>query len=276
MHQTQGTFQGADNLPLFYQSWQPQGEARAIVAIVHGFGEHSGRHETIARPLVAAGYAVFAYDQRGHGHSPGKRGYINQWREFREDLAAFLNLLRQENGSRPLFLFGHSMGGLVVLEYTLHHTHNLAGVIASSPFLAEANLPAYLHTISRVLSRLWPGLNVSTGMDYSGISRDPAEVTRYAEDPLNHSSGTPRLGTEITAAIAWTQAHAPEWKIPLYIYHCTADKVIPIAGSRTFFSHVNAPDKQWREFEGGYHELHHDPCREEVFRYLREWLNAHS
>ncbi len=276
MHQTQGIFQGADNLPLFYQSWQPEGEPRAVVVIAHGFGEHSGRHETLARPLVAGGYAVFAYDHRGHGHSPGKRGYISQWREFREDLAAFLNMIRQENSSRPLFLLGHSLGGLIALEYALRHVHNLTGVIASSPFLAEANLPAHLHFISRVLSRLWPGLNVSTGMDYSGISRDPAEVKRYADDPLNHSLGTPRLGTEITAAIAWTQTHADEWKIPLYIYHGTADKVIPIEGSRTFFAHVTTPDKQWREFEGGYHELHHDPCREEVFRYLLEWLNAHS
>ena len=244
MHQTQGTFYGADNVPLFYQSWQPDGEPRGVVAIAHGFGEHSGRHETIARPLVAEGYAVFGYDHRGHGHSPGKRGYINQWREFREDLAAFLNMIRQENSSRPLFLFGHSMGGLIVLEYALRHANNLAGVVASSPFLAQANLPAYLQFISRVLSRLWPGLNVSTGMDTSGISRDPAEVKRYGDDPLNHSLGTPRLGTEITAAIEWTQAHALEWKIPLYLYHGTADKVIPIEGSRTFFSHVTAADKQ--------------------------------
>lgn len=276
MQQTQGTFQGAGNLPLFYQTWQPEEDSRAVVALVHGFGEHSGRHATIARPLVEAGYTVYGYDHRGHGHSPGQRGYISQWREFREDLGAFLNMIRQEQGMRPLFLFGHSMGGLVVLEYALHHPNNLAGVVTSSAFLTEPQLSPYRLALARALSRIWPGLNISTGDDFSSISRDPIEVKRYTNDPLNHSLGTPRLGTEITAAIAWTQAHANEWKLPLYMYHGTGDRLIPIIGSRTFFSHVTAPDVQWHEFEGGYHELHHDLCREEVFHHLITWLNQHT
>jgi len=276
MQQTQGTFQGAGNLPLFYQTWQPEGECRGVVALVHGFGEHSGRHETIARPLVESGFAVFGFDHRGHGHSPGKRGHINNWTEFREDVTAFLNMIRQENSARPLFLFGHSMGGLIVLEYALHHPNNLTGVIASAPLLAQGGVSPILVTLSRVLSRVWPGLNLNAGLDVNAISRDPVEVKRYQDDPLVHSLGTPRLATEIAEATAWTLEHAPEWKLPLYLYHGTGDRIVPIAGSRTFFGRVTSADKQWREFDGGHHELHHDLCQDEVLQQLTQWLIAHT
>ncbi|MBP7997895.1 MAG: lysophospholipase [Chloroflexi bacterium] len=275
MTHQQGIFKGAGGLPLFYQSWQPEGECRGVVALVHGFGEHSGRHETIARPLLAEGFAVYGFDHRGHGHSPGKRGFIQQWSEFRDDVAAFLNMIRQENVARPLFLFGHSLGGLIVLEYALHHPQNLSGVIASAPLLAQAGISPLLISLSKVLSRLWPGLNLDTRLDINGISRDSAEAKRYQDDPLVHSLGTPRLATGIAQATAWTLAHAPEWKLPLYVYHGTGDTIVPISGSRTFFAQVNIPDKQWREFAEGRHELHHDLCRDEVFHTLIEWLNAH-
>ena len=275
MTHQQGIFKGAGGLPLFYQSWQPEGECRGVVALVHGFGEHSGRHETIARPLLAEGFYVFGFYHRGHGDSLGQRGFITQWSEFRADVAAFLNMIRQENVARPLFLFGHSLGGLIVLEYALHHPQNLSGVIASAPLLAQAGISPLLISLSKVLSRLWPGLNLDTRLDINGISRDSAEAKRYQDDPLVHSLGTPRLATGIAQATAWTLAHAPEWKLPLYVYHGTGDTIVPISGSRTFFAQVNIPDKQWREFAEGRHELHHDLCRDEVFHTLIEWLNAH-
>jgi alpha-beta hydrolase superfamily lysophospholipase len=246
-----------------------------VLVIVHGFGEHSGRYMNVVNHLVPKGYAIYALDHRGHGRSPGPRGYINSWEEFREDVRAFVRRVAEREMGRPLFLMGHSMGGLIVLEYALHYPEGLKGVVASGPALAQVGVSPALMGMARVLSRIWPRFAMDTGLDATSISRDPEVVAAYQADPLVHSIGTARLGTEMTRAMLWTHEHAREWQLPLLIIHGSADRLVPPEGSHRFFENVPVADKEHIEYEGGYHEPHNDTHRAQVLADLERWLERH-
>ncbi len=275
MEHTEGTFRGAGGTELYYQRWRPDGAPRAVIAIVHGFGEHSGRYPNVVNHFVPRGYAVYGFDHRGHGRSPGKRGYINTWSEFRDDVHAFLQLVAEQEPNRPLFMLGHSLGGLIALEYVLRDPAGLRGVIASSPLLVQAGLSPVVITMAKVLSRVAPATAVKTGLDASTISRDPAVVKAYQTDPLVHSYGTPRLSTEITAAQNWTNAHACDMKLPFLLIVGSEDRLAPPAGGRKFFDAVTFADKQKLDYEGAYHETHNDIIAPQVMADLERWLEAH-
>jgi alpha-beta hydrolase superfamily lysophospholipase len=232
----------------------------------------------VVNHLVPRGYVVYGFDLRGHGRSPGPRGYISSWADYRTDVKAFLGMIREQDtlsAGRPLFLMGHSMGGLIVLQYALHHPDGLRGVIASGPILGQVGVSPLLLTLSRILSRIWPRLALSTGLDASAISRDPAVVKAYGEDPLVHSVGTPRLGTELEAAMERTMQRAADWQLPLLILHGGADRLAPAELSRLFFETVNVADKTRIEYEGGYHEPHNDTIHQRVVADLEGWLADH-
>ncbi|HHS96518.1 MAG TPA: alpha/beta hydrolase [Chloroflexi bacterium] len=275
MEHAEGTFQGFDGLELYYQRWQPEGQPRGVLAIVHGFGEHSGRYANVVRWLVPKGYAVYAFDLRGHGRSPGQRSYINRWAEYREDVRAFLGLVREQEPGRPLFLMGHSMGGLIVLDYALHYPEGLQGVIASGPALAQTGVSPFLMAVGRFLSRVWPRFTLDTQLDAAAISRDPAVVEAYVNDPLVHSTGTARLGAEMTETMRWVNEHAADLRVPLLILHGGADRLVPPEASRAFFERVALEDKTRYEYEGYYHEPHNDVGWERPLADLEAWLEAH-
>ena len=272
MEHSEGTFKGTGGMELFYQRWRPDEEPKATLAIVHGIGEHSGRYDNVVDILVPKRYAIYGFDHRGHGRSPGQRGHINAWAEFREDVRRFLEMVHNEEPDPPLFLMGHSLGGLIVLEYVLHHPEGLQGVVASAPGLSTEGLPAVLIALSKVLSRVWPSLSLATGLDAAGISRDPDVVETYKEDPLVHDKATPRLATEGPKAIRWTLDHAADLQIPLLIIHGTDDPIVPVEASRNFFDKVTVEDKEMREYEGFYHECHNDVGYEEPINDLADWL----
>jgi alpha-beta hydrolase superfamily lysophospholipase len=263
-------------MQLFAQAWLPEQPTRAVVALVHGFGEHGGRYTYLAEALTTAGYALSTFDHRGHGHSPGLRGHADRWDQFLTDIGASLEVAKALAPSAPLFLFGHSMGGLMALNYAIRSPEGLAGVIASAPLLAPPNVAPWMNYVSTVLSRVKPDFCVDTGVKPEVISRDPDEVKRYGEDPYVHGRASARLGTELRTAQAWTLAHAGELRIPLLLYHGSDDPLVPIAGSRTFFGNVKVADKQWIEWPGGYHESHNDLHRAEVFAAVVNWLGRHT
>jgi alpha-beta hydrolase superfamily lysophospholipase len=272
MEHLEAKFEGVDGLELYYQCWRPEGEPKAVLAVVHGFGEHSGRYGNVVDWFVPKGYAVYALDLRGHGRSPGPRGYINAWSEFRGDVKKLLELVHEREPDRPVFLLGHSMGGLIVLEYVLHHPEGLVGVISSGPVLAQAGVSPFLVLMSRVLSGIAPRLTLDTGLDATAISRDQAVVDAYVNDPLVHSKGTPRLGTEMTKAYEWTQAHAAEMSIPLLIVHGSVDRLAPPEGSRAFYDKVKFDDKERQVYEGYYHEVFNDIGKEKVLATVETWV----
>jgi len=275
MEHSEGTFRGSGRLVLYYQRWRPDGDARAVVAIVHGFGEHSGRYLNVVNSLTPRGYAICGLDLRGHGRSPGQRGHINEWGEYREDVRAFLQMVGEQEPGRPLFLLGHSLGGLIVLEYALRSPDRLQGVIASAPSLAQVSVSPFKILLARLLSCLWSRFTMEVGLEVSALSHDPAVVKGYREDPLVHGKGTARFGAESLRAMAWTNAHAADLHLPLLIVHGAADRVVSPEGSLAFFTHVTFADKKRREYPDAYHEVHNDTSREQMLTDLARWLERH-
>lgn len=276
MKHDEGFFRGAGGLRLYFQSWIPEEPARALLAIVHGFGEHSGRYVNVIHRLVPRGYAVYGMDLRGHGRSPGPRGHITRWGEYREDLRGFLGWIHREAyPGLSCFLLGHSMGGLIAAEYALRQPEGLKGLILSAPLLRQARISPFLFLLSRILSRVWPGFAMETKLDVTKLSRDPRVVKAYQDDPFVHGRGTARLGTEIGTTMTWTHAHAGHLQVPLLILHGGADQLVPKEGSRLFYENVRFSDKTRLEYPGGFHELHNDTISQRVLDDLGEWLEKH-
>jgi alpha-beta hydrolase superfamily lysophospholipase len=268
-----GTFQGAAGLSLYYQAWLPlNGAARAVLVNLHGLGDHSGLYPTIARHFPSRGIAVYAYDMRGNGRSPGQRAYLRSWEEYRGDLHAFLAQVRKWQPKLPIFLMGHSLGGLVVLDYALHYPAGLSGLIAAAPALGKVGVPPFLMALGRVMSRICPRFSLEVGMDLSGLARDPAVIQTVLTDPLFHRRGTARLSTEVTQAIERVQAQAEALAVPVLILHGSADRMVPPDGSREFFRKLRYPDREFREYPEGYHGLFADIGHEEVLGDVGRWM----
>ena len=276
MVHSEGTFAGDGGTKLYYQCWRPEGTAHAVLAIVHGIGEHSGRYMNVVNCLVPDGYAVYGFDLRGHGRSPGQRGFINAWSEFREDVHAFLKVVAQNEPNLPLFLMGHSLGGLIVLEYGLHYQEGLRGVIASGPAVGKVGISPFLFSLASALSRVYPQFSLGTGLDATAISRDASVVESYKADRLVHSKGSARLATEFASAQEWTLDHAGDWRLPLLILHGGADRLSSPEASRAFYERVTFPDKERIEYPGGFHEPHNDTLYPQATADLKRWLNAHE
>jgi len=271
----EGTFPGTGGLPLFYQAWLPAaGQPRAVLVNLHGLGDHSGLYPTLANYFPARGTALYAYDMRGNGRSPGQRAYLRGWHEYRDDLHAFLARVRDWEGDLPVFVLGNSLGGLVVLEHALHYPAGMDGVIAAAPPLGAIGVPPPLMALGRVMSRIWPRFSLEVGMDLSGLARDPSVVEAVVADPLFHRRGTARLSTEVTSAIARVQAGAPKFPVPLLILHGSDDRMVSPEGSRRFFARVHQPDREFREYPGAYHGLFADLNHQEVLEDVERWMGA--
>jgi alpha-beta hydrolase superfamily lysophospholipase len=270
-----GTFPGVAGLALYYQAWlPPSGSPRAVLVNLHGLGDHSGLYPTIASHFPSHGIAVYAYDMRGNGRSPGQRAYLRNWEEYRGDLHAFLAQVRKWQPGLPTFLLGHSLGGLVVLEYAIHHPAGLSGVIAAAPALGKVGVPPVLMALGRVMSKVCPRFSLEVGMDLSGLARDPAVIQTVLSDPHFHRRGTARLSTEVTETISRVQSQAASLTVPVLILHGSADRMVPPDGSREFFRKLQYPDRELREYPGGYHGLFADIGYPEVLGDVERWLEA--
>jgi alpha-beta hydrolase superfamily lysophospholipase len=272
----EGTFQGTGGLALYCQSWHPPEDPRGILAIVHGFGEHSGRYPNVVDYLLPRGYAVYGCDLRGHGRSPGQRGHIDGWEEYRGDVGAFLELIAEEEPGCPVFLLGHSMGALIVLDYVIRHPEGLAGTVLSSlPIDPVGVAKAHLVLIARLLSRLWPTFSLQVGLDTSALSRIPEVVRAYEEDPLVHGQASARWGTESLDIVEWLKAHAAELTIPTLVVHGEADRLDSLDGVRVLLQQAESTDKELRIYPGSYHEVHNDLDHEQMLSDLEGWLARH-
>ncbi|MBA3555177.1 MAG: alpha/beta hydrolase [Gemmatimonadales bacterium] len=245
-----------------------------MVINLHGLGDHSGLYPTLVDHFVARGFSVHGPDLRGNGRSPGQRAYIARWDMFREDLRCLLQLVRAEEPNVPLFLLGNSLGGLIALEYAIHHPEGLSGVIAASPPLGRLGIPAPLLFLGRVMSKVLPRFALRTGMDLGGLARDPVVTQTVLADPLFHRWGTARLSTEVAAAIARVHAAAPHFPLPVLVLHGGADRMVLPDGSREFIAAVGHPDRQLLEYPEAYHVLFADLGREQVLTDVERWAVA--
>ncbi|GAA4550903.1 lysophospholipase [Pseudonocardia xishanensis] len=258
---------------LFWQAWLPA-EPRGVVLLSHGLGEHSGRYAHVAEALVADGWAVYALDHAGHGHSGGRRvdGGIANW-------VPDLDLLRLHAAARhpglPLFLVGHSMGGLIALAYAEAHPEALAGLVLSAPALSKEAVHARLVPALLALGRIAPTLRLA-GIDAADISKDPEVVAAFHADPLTWKGyPTLRLGAGMFGIMDEVVARSRELTLPVLLQHGDADRITTVEVTRGLARTIGSADLTVEIYEGLWHEIYNEPEREGPITDLREWLAAH-
>jgi acylglycerol lipase len=262
-----------DGLQLFAQGWEPGGKVRAVICLLHGLGEHSARFAHLARFLLPTGYAILTFDLRGHGNSEGIRGHFASLDLVMQDVDELITATRERYSDVPVFLYGHSLGGILALIYVLRRKPDLAGVIISSPGLKTAleNQKAKI-ALARLLAVFAPALTLPSGLEPQALSRDPQVVADYIRDPLVHDRASLAFANAMLDAIQWTYAHAGEFHLPLLIMHGTADRLAYYQGSQEFARQVQG-DCTLKLWDGLYHEIHNEPEKGEVFAYLLHWLD---
>jgi alpha-beta hydrolase superfamily lysophospholipase len=273
MQHTEGHFRGAGGLELYRRRWQPESEPRAAVVLVHGVGEHSGRYMNVVGPLVEDGFAVYGYDQRGHGLSPGPRVHIDRWTEYREDLTAYMRLVAEQVADLPTIVYGHSMGSLVVLDYLLRRPSGIAGAIISGVAIEPVGVGSRATiAMARVLTHVLPHLSVDLGIDASALTRDPRAQEARAADPLVTSRATVRWGTESLDTVVRIKGGMAGIDLPLLVMHGGADSLNCPEGAKALFAAAPNADKTLRIYPGVYHEPHNDLGHEQVATDVKEWL----
>lgn len=272
----------ADGLALRLAPWPaPAGASRGLVLLVHGLGEHAGRHAHVAAALGTAGWAVLGYDQRGHGHSAGAQGDVAEPDSLLRDLAAVLDEARRRHAG-PLVLLGHSMGGLVAARFVAESlaaspaawARPVDGLVLSSPAL-DPGVNAMQRLLLAVVPRLLPHLRVSNGLRPEWISRDPAVVRDYVGDPLVHDRISGLLGRFIATEGQAVIDAAPGWRVPTLLMWAGADRCVRPAGSARFAASVPPDLLTSREWPALAHELFNEPEQAEVLTQLVTWLDHH-
>jgi alpha-beta hydrolase superfamily lysophospholipase len=272
MKHSDGRFTGEGQRSIYFQSWSPDGNPKAQLLLVHGAGEHSGRYQSFAQFFTERGYAVTALDHQGHGKSEGRPGYVNAFEDYLHDLA----LLHQQLEPRlPIFLVGHSMGGLIAANYLAQQKRDFIGAILSGPAIMTDLTPGKIQMLFlRLLAVLAPKLGM-TKLDAAGVSRDPEVVRQYVEDPLVfHGKMSARMVRELFNGMEQIQQGASRIALPLLILHGGADVLTSPQGSRFLHQHVSSADKTLTVYPGLYHEIFNEPERAEVLLDVLNWCEA--
>jgi alpha-beta hydrolase superfamily lysophospholipase len=276
VRQRRGTFSGVRGVPIAHREWLPAGDARGSVVIAHGINEHGGRYAHVARRLVRDGWLVAVIDHRGHGLSGGRRAAVERFDDWVADLDTYVRRVLL-GAPAPVFMLGHSLGGLIALVYALHHQHTLAGLVLSSPSVIPPKgvSPATLRT-GRVLSRVAANLPVMA-LRLDAVSRDPAVVTAYRDDPLVHLGKVrARTGAEILDAIAEVQRDIGELTVPVLCVQGTVDLLVDPGSARWVDEHTGSADHTLHIYDGLYHEVFNEPERDAVLDDVAGWLDAHA
>ena len=275
MKHIEGKFEGYKNLNLYYQCWLPSNEPRAILLVVHGLAEHSGRYMNIVNYFVRKGYAVYGLDQRGHGKSQGLRGYVERFSYFVSDIKTFLGIIRSKHRGAKIFIVGHSVGGTIATAYAVRHQDEFDGLVLSGAILkVGASVSSGLIIVARVLSLLLPKVGLDI-IDASAISQDKTVVDAYVDDLLVYRGRIrARLGAELIKAIQLLLPQMSKIYLPILITHGTADRLSDPRGSEILYDQVGSRDKTLKLYDGFYHEIFNEPGHEQVLADMETWLLA--
>ncbi len=275
MKSSERSLTASDQTNIQVKYWEPEASPKAIICLVHGFGEHSGRYQHVGKALTDAGYTVLAIDSRGHGKSAGPRGFIPSYEQYLDDIRLLLDTAKQQYPDQKIFLYGHSTGGGAVLRYVLEKRPDITGIISSSPWILLASDPGFLSRIVMwIFSFVRPKFTVNTGHTPGLLSRDPAVDEAFVADPLTHGSMTAALltgGLQNGHELLNRAADFPA--IPLLHLHGTADPITSYKASQTFSSHTPADTTTFVSFADAKHELHNDICQDELFETIISWLD---
>jgi acylglycerol lipase len=270
---TEETIRARDGTELFVRGWRPDGAARAVIVLVHGFKAHGGMFEDAAGELAQHGYAAYALDLRGHGRSAGERLYVDRFEEYVADVDAVVRLARSREPGLPIFVLGHSAGGVVSSAYAIEHQDELAGFICES-FAQEVPAPDAVLAIVKAISRVAPRAGVFD-LKADDFSRDPEFVERMKHDPLIPRRRYPsRTVAEMRRAEQRLDTSFQRITLPVLILHGTRDEVTRPHGSQRFYDTTGSTDKTLRLYEGHVHDLLNDVGKEQVLGEITEWIDA--
>lgn len=261
-------------LTIFLRCWSPQVDARGVVVIVHGFNSHSGEYEWVGRELAARGLSVYAPDLRGRGKSDGERFFVSSFAEWVRDVAAIVALARAREAGLPVFMLGHSAGGVVSCIYTLEHPSELAGLVCES-FAHEVPAPDFALAVFKGLSHVAPHAHV-VRLKNEDFSRDAQVVHAKNSDPLiAHEIQPTQTMAEMVRADERLRREFPLITLPVLILHGTADKATRPSGSQRFYETAGSRDKTLKLYDGHFHDLLNDIGKEDVLADITAWIGAH-
>jgi acylglycerol lipase len=270
---TEGSFAGVDGVKIFTREWQPAGEPRGVVVISHGLNAHSGLYEWAAQQFTANGLAVYALDHRGRGRSEGERFFVKKFAEWSEDLASFIDIVKQREPGLPVFLLGHSAGGVIACVYALEHQGEIAGLICED-FAYQVPAPDIALAIVKGVSHVAPRAHVLK-LKNEDFSRDPAVVAALNADPLIANESQPsETVAELARADELLKKSFRLITLPLLILHGTADKVTKPSGSKEFYENAGSSDKTLKLYEGHFHDLLADVGKQQVIADIQAWIDA--
>jgi acylglycerol lipase len=259
----------------YWQAWTVEAPA-GLVVLVHGLHEHGGRYRHVGQRLARSGYATFVVDHPGHGRSSGARGNIGSMAGTVDGVDQLARLAAERHPGTPLFVYGHSMGGLIALTYlTGAPDPRIRGAVISAPALDTGAATGAQRLVAPLLSRVLPNLGV-LALDADAVSRDPEVVRAYRTDPLNHTGKVrARTGAEMMLATVAIPARLPRLTLPVLVLHGGADRLVPTAASEVVAARAGSADVTRRVYDGLYHEPHNEPEQEQVLDDVVAWLDAH-
>lgn len=271
MGHSEFTWLSKDGLQFYAQEWRPDGDIRAAVGLVHGLGEHSGRYAHVAQFFNQNGIGVVAMDYRGHGRAAGTRGHAS-YDAVAEDIDHLLEETAKRYPGLPVFLYGHSLGGALVLYYGLKRHPGIQGVICTSPGLIPAQDPGGKILLAKIMAAVFPSFTMVNGLDVTGLSHDETVIKAYQADPLVHDKISARLGLDLVQNGQWIIAHAAEYPLPLLLLQGSADRLVNPSGAKQFAARADGK-VTFKLLEGWYHELHNEVEKEIVLGEMVNWID---
>jgi len=271
-----GFFKGIRDTNIYYQSWLPEGDPRAVLLLAHGLAEHCGRYMNLVNHFIPVGYAVYGIDQIGHGKSDGTRVHVLRFEDFTDTLKIFFDMVREWQPEKPVFLVGHSIGGLIGAAYLLEHQAEFSGAVLSGPSVkVPDNISSTTILLGKVFSTLAPKLGLLS-LEAEGVSRDPAVVEAYVNDPLVHrGKTTARLAAELLKAMQHVSAEGSGITLPILIIQGGNDRLVDPSGAQVLYRTVSSTDKKIKVYDGLYHEVFNEPEQDQVLGDVEEWLESH-
>ena len=269
----ESTFAGVGGLKIFSRSWQPEGKARGVVVIVPGFNSHSGQYLWVGEQFAAKDLATYAIDLRGRGRSEGERFYVEKMEDYTDDVATLVRIAKSENPGVPVFVLGHSAGGVISCIYTLDHQSDINGLICES-FAYDLPAPGIVLSVLKGLSHIAPHTHVYT-LKNEDFSRDPVVVEAMNNDPLIEGESEPTQTAKVMIdASSRLNEDFHLIKIPVLILHGTEDKATNPSGSQFFYDTTGSTDKTLKLYEGHFHDLLNDVDKEVVIADINDWIDA--
>ncbi|MFC4322517.1 alpha/beta hydrolase [Litchfieldia salsa] len=273
MNVKEGTFYGVGEAKLYYRMIQPMSKPKGVVIVVHGHGDHSGGLQNLLDKLTEHQYIVYAFDLRGHGQSVGTRGFIKKWDEYRGDLHTFRQMVESESANLPLFLIGHSLGGVISLEYCLVHGTGIRGLVAIAPAISYKIKPIEKLLIP-ILSKIKPDYTITSASNQSLLTKDPKMIKRLNSDGLRHNTVTPGLGQGLLQTVSNLETNADKITLPLLLQFGLKDEITPPEKLRDFFHFIGSKEKVMKEYDEMRHRPFDEVGREQFYHDLIDWLEV--